>query len=460
MADAWGQLSFGIGNFGEQNNSTPLPTGLLATLSSGNPTISSEINRGWGRQEWDSLAWGIGGNVLTDSQQLTTNTGQVTIDAEINTGWGRQGWNTRAWGIGGEVLPDSQQLSTSIGTVFADAEVNLGWGRLDGWGTRMWGNAAQAITAADFSLSTSIGSVTIDSEINSGWGRITWGDNGWGIQGTLQTTEFQLNTSIGTVEVDAKVQEGWGREEGWGTRAWGAPQQIVTLTGFGLNSNIGSVTVTAEINVGWGRVEWGNWAWGVAYSVIPEGQQLTSAMGEEAAGTDFVAEVTGQQLQSEITPVGTSANSDHEIAHSFLMTTSIGDTTEVGTATVDLTGIDLTLTQGITVGGTKTPVDVTGSQLDLTLGNFNLVQSTVESVTGLEITSSIGNQGPIPQNMVGAQGQELTSSVGSVGPITGTANVQLTGIVLTSSVGQLNINAWAEIDPDVNNIWTEVDLAA
>jgi hypothetical protein len=62
--------------------------------------------------------------------------------------------------------------------------------------------------------------------------------------------------------------------------------------------------------------------------------------------------------------------------------------------------------------------------------------------------------------MVGTTGQQLTSSIGSVGPITGTATVQLTGIVLTPSAGQLNINAWAEIDPDVNNVWTEVDLAA
>jgi hypothetical protein len=31
---------------------------------------------------------------------------------------------------------------------------------------------------------------------------------------------------------------------------------------------------------------------------------------------------------------------------------------------------------------------------------------------------------------------------------------------LTSNIGSLNITAWAEIDLGVNNVWTEVDLAA
>ena len=46
------------------------------------------------------------------------------------------------------------------------------------------------------------------------------------------------------------------------------------------------------------------------------------------------------------------------------------------------------------------------------------------------------------------------------GTITANANVSLTGISMTSSIGTPNITAWAEIDPNVSNVWTEVDLAA
>ena len=40
------------------------------------------------------------------------------------------------------------------------------------------------------------------------------------------------------------------------------------------------------------------------------------------------------------------------------------------------------------------------------------------------------------------------------------ANVDVTGIALTSSIGSVNITAWQEINLGVNNVWTEVDLAA
>ena len=43
---------------------------------------------------------------------------------------------------------------------------------------------------------------------------------------------------------------------------------------------------------------------------------------------------------------------------------------------------------------------------------------------------------------------------------TGNAIVTPTGTALTSSIGSPNITSWAEIDVDVTNTWTEVDLAA
>jgi hypothetical protein len=42
----------------------------------------------------------------------------------------------------------------------------------------------------------------------------------------------------------------------------------------------------------------------------------------------------------------------------------------------------------------------------------------------------------------------------------GNALVEPTGIVLTSSTGSPNITAWSEVNLGVNNVWTEVDLAA
>jgi hypothetical protein len=53
----------------------------------------------------------------------------------------------------------------------------------------------------------------------------------------------------------------------------------------------------------------------------------------------------------------------------------------------------------------------------------------------------------------------LTSSIGSV-TVVGTSVIQPTGISATFSVGQVNVTPWQEINLGVNNVWTEVDLAA
>jgi hypothetical protein len=75
------------------------------------------------------------------------------------------------------------------------------------------------------------------------------------------------------------------------------------------------------------------------------------------------------------------------------------------------------------------------------------------------MTLSLGQAAEIPGQKQGVSGLQLNSSIGSV-TITGTGIVDITGIQMTSSVGNTNITAWAEVDPGVNNNWTDVDLAA
>jgi len=96
--------------------------------------------------------------------------------------------------------------------------------------------------------------------------------------------------------------------------------------------------------------------------------------------------------------------------------------------------------------------------MSLTLGSITLVQTTVESVTtaGL-LTGSIGSITPISGYDV--TGQALASSLGSV-TVNGAANITVSGIGLTANIGSVNVTAWSEIDPGVNNVWTEVDRAA
>ena len=138
----------------------------------------------------------------------------------------------------------------------------------------------------------------------------------------------------------------------------------VPVTGSTATMTAGQSTIdpTYLIGEGWGRDTYGNLGWGVNYSVIGGGVNgipMSASIGNEDAFTDFTVEVTfSGALQTAITPVGTIANSDTEIAHSFHIQGSIGTLTFVGHANVPVTGnstsvtMDDTIRQSISVQGT------------------------------------------------------------------------------------------------------------
>jgi len=360
------------------------------------------------------------------------------------------------------------------------------------WNTGFWGqnnygdqsNVTEQPTG--FSLSSTLGSISITAEVNEGWGRLTWGENAWGVGGDVILQGQQLTSSINSVTPQAGASaQPTGISASFSlpgtvtfdigatvllstnlaTSTTGSPTILgdanLSVTGSSATTDIGSVTVDARIETGWGRGTWGNRAWGDAYSVIAQGQELTSAQGTVVPRTDVSVTAASQQLLTitqGISSIQIDANLFVFVGEPGLSSNQ-GTTTEIGTANLTLTGIPATLSQGTTVGGTIQEVPVTGISASLTLGTISLVQSTNEPVTGQAMTLGLGTPAEIPQQIVGVTGQQLTSGIGSV-TITGAANISLTGIALTSNIGSLNITAWAEIDLGVNNVWTEVDLAA
>ena len=73
------------------------------------------------------------------------------------------------------------------------------------------------------------------------------------------------------------------------------------------------------------------------------------------------------------------------------------------------------------------------------------------------MTSSIGSAGQA--SIYSVSGIESSLSVGSV-TVVGTAGIAVSGISASISVGQVTNQSWNEVDPGVNNIWGDVDLAA
>ena len=365
------------------------------------------------------------------------------------------------------------------------------WGALE-WGAGSW--AAQgdvSITATGISASFSIGSITPIGIIEIGWGGDAWNENEWGdLSGSQPTiTGQQLTSSIGNLQSvtgDAVVEpSGIILTSSIGEETAGISVTVqvtgslesmavgsttigigVPVTGNVATSSIGSTTIDeGELTgIGWGRRRWGNLAWGEAFSVAPTGQQLTSTINFPAANafTDVDVTVTSAgQLSSTFGTFSIQIDQDITVfASEDQLDFTIGSLNITGDALVEVTSAgSLTGSIGTTIAGLKTPVDVTGVQMTSSQGNINLVQSTNEQPTGIQGTLSLGQHAEIPGQIIGVSGISMTSSLGEEGTVAN-ALVPVTGISLTSSIGSVNIIPWQEVDLGVNNIWTEVDLAA
>ena len=75
------------------------------------------------------------------------------------------------------------------------------------------------------------------------------------------------------------------------------------------------------------------------------------------------------------------------------------------------------------------------------------------------MTINLGNAIASINKEVDVTGVSLTSAIGTPTVFLETP-VDVTGQSLTSAVGSPLIISWSNVDPEVTNTWTEVDIAA
>ena len=292
------------------------------------------------------------------------------------------------------------------------------------------------------------------------WGALSWGQGNWGDASsvTVNVTGVVATPSVQDLAFSGPG-EGWGRPA-WNTGSWGITGDVLAQ-GQGLTSAIGAVTAEGLVEIGWGRGGWGNRAWGDTFSAQAVGQSLTTSVGAAVGKTDVSVSVSGLDLLT-ITQGLNSIQIDGSVTvfvGEDAMTLSQGNQSLVQSTVESVTTAGLLSTAiGNTIAGLKLVVPVTGISASASLGSISLQQSTFETVSGQALALSLGTPAEIPGQIVGAESFTLTTSLGST-VVTGTANITLSGIGLTSNLGSTNVTAWAEIDPGVNNVWTEVDRA-
>lgn len=445
MANTWGSLKWGEGDFGEQSNVTVPVTGIggnpvawnsgtFGSASFGGQsnsiplilseeTVSGQINTGWGRQSWGELAWGISGTLLTTGQQINLSTGNLTASGEINTGWGRLTWGENAWGAAGDVVLSGNSLSvTSEGNQIGFGE--LAW---SAYNTK-WGGLGSV-------------SIAIGQQVNVSGQQLNISQGEEGATGTtvayLTNTNLGLNSNIGSVD----------------------PEPDVSLTGIGLNTNLG--TVTAYNEQGWGRDRWGEEVWGAqgiwAFAELNNtnlGLELTSGIQETWGQDEWGASTTewgGNSVTDVDISVTVQLNTIYDPGWGYV---AWGNQTW-GESTEDMA---LAMPQPGNVDP-EPDVSITGNQLNIALGEETITASANVSLTSLSLEIAQGQAELDALTPVNVTGQQLNSSVGTA--VAGaSAEIFPTGIGLTISVNSINVQSWQIVDTGANVTWNIIDTAA
>jgi hypothetical protein len=397
MANAWGELSWNAGNWGDQNNATVSVTGLSNSIAQGQ--AAGFPFPGWGALNWSSGSWGDVQNV---SEQLTgyqLNISQGDALGVPNQGWGSDSWGVENWGESGNAV-------TLTGfELTIDSGQKEAWGQL-GWNatTTEWGGPyvpeiaiGQQINASGQQLNISLNNITEVITVDAFPQGIELTTN----LGTLdpapdaEVTGQQLNIGVGTVS--AYNEQGWGRDA-WGTEVWGAEGfwAFVDVTGQQLNTSLASVNTRSDVDVqltttydpGWGNIiGWGQQTWG---------QATAESALEMPAPTDVEVDpdtaLVGQQLNI-----------------------SLEDVTITADANLSLSGFALEIAQGTAILDALTPVNVTGQRLNISLNSI----------------------------VAGAS-----------------AEVSPTGNALTITSGSINVQSWQIVDTGSNVNWNIIDTAA
>jgi hypothetical protein len=377
-----------------------------------------------------------------------------TTDAIIS-GWGADAWSTGgSWGQANDELVSLTGVSatTSIGDVISGA--NQGWGRA-GWSEEPYGESDNpVVTLTGLGLTTSLG--TSEEFNETGWGRLSWNQADWGegADETVSLTGIELTSSLGSINTEvAYLLEMIGSNHSL-TSSVGSPQvdgEIgVPLTGVSATFATPTMSYVGTL-VGWGRDEWGDNSWGESPNqVIPlVGREATASVGSPTL--QFAYELSGQEattsvgslsfvISPTISLTGQAATSDEG-----LLGLAFGVSTE------PVTGIALTSSLG-TPGLEFGPSTITGVAATTDVGELTTGAIELLNLTGVAATTSVGSI--LPADVVGLSGQSSTSSVGAITP---TENVQgLTLDQITSSVGIIGIQAYANIDTGSNTSYTSV----
>ena len=338
MANAWNELSWGLGGWGLQNDTLIIPNGVVSSVSVNSVEYSGELG-GWGQFTWGFNEWGdlLNPNIDVTGFQLNTSVGNeeafTDISITLSTNLILSTVDTVTL-IGGSLEePIGIQINSAVNSVFAGENVIVEVvtpGTATTWGQNAWGSGA--------------------------WNQITGtiiqqGDESISGTGTLDLTGVQSSTSIGTFTVigDANLNLN--------------TNLLNVTTGSVLAKIDTTVEVTAPGQLPWGTTAWGYGSWGnIGGMDIEQG-------GEEVVVPSVEVDVIGNQLNTTLGIYSITADANLTL-NTNLLTVGLGNEDATPNTIVTLSTNLLSASVGIASGETLSLIDVTGVNMTTSTGRL------------------------------------------------------------------------------------------
>ena len=283
--------------------------------------------------------------------------GQINTSANA---YGAFNWNKGAWnGLNDEAAAiTGQSLTLSQGTTTANAEIRAGWSR-GAWSSATWNQAPDSFISL-----TTAGQLDTSLNLGFGWGRESWNEGNWnsslgfvltGNGNIFSTTTLSaLNTSGNSVTARGNVD--------------------VTITGDNISVFEGNVTLDGEVKV-----------------VISGEDLVTATVNTFAVLANGAVTISTPTLQSN---------------------TAIGTIT-TGTANlIEITGQDLNINLSNVTAGSNNIIDISGINANANVGTMNFSTGQILTITGQSLSVSLANIVPTSQNFLSIDGNQanITSS--------------------------------------------------
>jgi len=292
------------------------------------------------------------------------------------------------------------------------------------------------------------------------WSALTWSQGAWNNQGDqiANITGNLLTASVG------------GPAFGWSESSWNSSElswsgfsnvtvaigQQVDVTGIGLTVNLNSVTEVITVDA------------------FPSGIELTTIAGTVDIDPD--ASVTGIELTSAVGTVEAynvegwgreTWGEDVWGADGFWETVSVtgqeltlalDSVTPIANANIDITGEILTIEEGEVDPSPDAIVTGIGMTCDLAVGTVIIGTANID-VTGIDLTITLASGEAEAITLVDVTGIALTLDLGTV---FGGASVEvdITGNILTIAQNSISVQSWTKINTGTVVTWTEIDTAA